>query len=63
MLRKLKDSLMRFKKYLESEGAELEKMFSKYKKTLFSQRSYAKLHWSFISSNKFVFVKVMNSNI
>jgi hypothetical protein len=38
MLRKLKESLLKFKKYLESEGVELENMFNKYRKALFTKK-------------------------
>lgn len=44
MLKRLKESLLKFKKYLEGEGAELENLINKYKKTLFTQKSCSKLY-------------------
>lgn len=39
MLKRLKESIINFKRYLDNEGAELDQHFTKYKKALFSQRS------------------------
>lgn len=39
ILRKLKDSIIKFKKYLEGESAEFERIYDKYKKTMYSVKS------------------------
>jgi len=39
MLKRIKESIINFKRYLDNEGAELDQLFTKYKKVLFSQRS------------------------
>jgi hypothetical protein len=39
ILKKLKDSIIRFKKYLEGESAEFERIYDKYKKTMYSVKS------------------------
>jgi len=36
ILKKLKDSIIKYKKYLEGESQEIEKIYEKYKKILFS---------------------------
>jgi hypothetical protein len=43
MLRKLRDSLLRFKRHLEDEASEQEGLYQRYKKTLFSHRIANKL--------------------
>jgi hypothetical protein len=40
MLRKLKESLLKYRKYLEEESGQLDTLYHKYRKTLFSPRSH-----------------------
>jgi hypothetical protein len=39
ILRKLKDSIMRFRKYLEGESTEMERLYDKYKRTMYAVKT------------------------
>lgn len=48
MLKKIKDSIFKFKKYLEGEAQEVENLYSRYKKLMFHSRSKPVQVWNFI---------------
>ncbi len=39
ILRKLKDSVLRFRKYLEGESREMERLYDKYKRTMYAVKT------------------------
>ena len=39
ILKRMKESIIKYKKYLEGEAGEFEKLYDKYKKTMYSTKS------------------------